>query len=83
MFRLIKQTEIRIDDIIKIVVEKAQDMGELGYSERVITIWTTAGEVYKILLEAVYAENLEFKDPEPDEVWLKPKLYNGSKNLEE
>jgi hypothetical protein len=83
MFRLIKHTEIRIDDIKKVVVEKTLDMGEHDNSERVITIWTTDGEVYKILLEAVDAENLVFKEPESEEGWLKPKLYKGSKNMEE
>ena len=71
------RTDINIDGVNKITVEEVKEYRQEGFYGRVITIFTTNGEIYCIQLEAGKPEELVLKDPAPDEVWLKPKLYKG------
>jgi hypothetical protein len=69
-----KPIEINIGHIQRITIEKNL---EAIVPECVLTIWSKTGEVFRLTLESSEKEELEFHDPEPDEVWLTPKLYKG------
>ena len=71
MFRIYqdrKTTDINIGDIEKVVVEDVKGYRQAGFYGRVISVWTTDGEVYSIQLEAGRPEQLTLRDPEPDEI---------------
>lgn len=81
MMTTLKITRIWLEHIEKIEVEEVRDFAEPGYAQRGITIWTTGGEKYELILEAETAKQLEFQRPEP-ESWLTPKVYQGTKGEE-
>ena len=70
-----KITGIWIEEIEKIEAAEPQQIDELAYSKRTITIWTTKGEKVELILEAKSSDQLEFK--QPDDSWLVPKVYKG------
>lgn len=81
MMTTLKITRIWIEHIEKIEAEEARPLDELGYCQKSITIWTTKGEKFELILQADTAEQLEFK--KQDESWLTPKVYKGKSMHEE
>ena len=76
MMTTLKITRIWIEDIEKIEVQEAKKYDELEFSQCELTISTTKGEKFELILKADTVEQLKFK--KPDESWLTPKLYKGS-----
>jgi hypothetical protein len=75
-----KPIEITIPHIERIVIEKHLEEIIPSY---VLTLWSATGEIFKLTLESSEKESLEFHDAQPDETWITPKVYKGSKNMEE
>jgi hypothetical protein len=80
MFTTLKITKIVIDHIDKVEVGDMETFRALGYSQQSITLWTTEGEEYELILEADTPEQLAFKTFSD---WLTPKLYKGKSMPEE
>jgi hypothetical protein len=78
MLTTLKITRIWIEHIDKIEVEEAKKYDELDFGQCEMTIWTTKGEKFELILKADTAEQLEFRKPSEGE-WLTPKVYKGRK----
>ncbi len=65
-------------NVEEITVEAIQTYDEVGFSQRTLSIRTTAGKMYDLILQAEKPEQLEFRDPPDPNAWLTPKLYTGS-----
>jgi hypothetical protein len=74
MLTTLKITRIWIEQIEKIEAEDFNAHEEFEFAQRSLTIWTTEGEKYELILQADTPDRLEFKKP-PD--WLTPQLYKG------
>ena len=81
MMTTLKITRIWIERIDKIEVQEAKKYDELDYGQCEMTIWTTKGEKFELILQADTVEQLAFK--KPDESWLTPKVYKGKSMDEE
>jgi hypothetical protein len=81
MMTTLKITRIWIEHINKIEVTEAKKYDELGFGSSEMTIWTTKGDKFELILQADTVEQLAFK--KPDESWLTPKVYKGKSMHEE
>jgi hypothetical protein len=75
MLTTLKITRMWIEYIDKIEVKEATHSDELDQSQCEMTIWTTKGEKFELILQADTAGQLAFK--KPDDSWLIPKVYKG------
>ena len=81
MMTTLNITRIWIEHITKIEVTEAKNYDELGFGQCEMTIWTTKGDKFELILQADTVEQLAFT--KPDESWLTPKVYKGKSMHEE
>jgi hypothetical protein len=74
MLTTVKITRIWIEQIEKIEAEDFNAYEAFAYAQRSLTIWTTEGEKYELILQADTPDRLEFQKPAE---WLTPQLYKG------
>jgi hypothetical protein len=80
MLTTLKVTKIWIEHIKEIEAEEPKTFEGFNHSQRSLMIWTTEGERYELYFQAGTLEALYFK--KPDDSWLNPKVYKGSKEDE-